>query len=110
MGTIMGKGPKHNNGKSRNNGIFKVAGHSFKNEKKGKPKEVTSKLKLISRKNNEKVSSLDDTMKELMEASVKSGKCFSGEDKKPKQIISKSKPAKVEEHEMEDLAESFLKH
>ena len=43
----MGKGPKHNNGKSRNNGIFKVAGHSFKNEKKGKPKEVTSKLKLV---------------------------------------------------------------
>ena len=44
----MGKGPKHNNGKSRNNGIFKIAGQNFKtSEKKGKAKEVTSKLKLV---------------------------------------------------------------
>ena len=47
LGLIMGKGPKHSNAKSRNNGIFKVAGHNFKNEKKGKPKEVTQKLKLV---------------------------------------------------------------
>jgi len=107
----MGKGPKHNNIKSRNNGIFKVAGQNFKDQKKkGKPKEVTSKLKLISRKNNEKVADLDDTMKHLMKASVNSGKSFSGEDKKPKQIISKAKPDNVEEHEMEDLAESLLKN
>ena len=43
----MGKGPKHNNNKSRSNGIFKVAGQNFKPEKKGKPKEVTSKIKLV---------------------------------------------------------------
>ena len=43
----MGKGPKHNNNKSRSNGIFKVAGQNFKTEKKGKPKEVTTKLKLV---------------------------------------------------------------
>ena len=43
----MGKGPKHNNGKSRNNGIFRVAGQKFKNEKKGKAKEDTSKVKLV---------------------------------------------------------------
>ena len=43
----MGKGPKHNNNKSRSNGIFRVAGQNFKTEKKGKPKEVTSKLKLV---------------------------------------------------------------
>ena len=43
---IMGKGPKHNS-KSRNNGIFKVAGQNFKQGNKGKPKEVTSKLKLV---------------------------------------------------------------
>ena len=43
----MGKGPKHSNGKSRNNGIFRVAGQNFKTEKKGKAKEVTSKLKLV---------------------------------------------------------------
>ena len=43
----MGKGPKHSS-KSRNNGIFKVAGQNFKvKDKKGKPKEVTSKLKLV---------------------------------------------------------------
>ena len=46
----MGKGPKHNNNKSRSNGIFKVAGQNFKTEKKGKPKEVTSKLKLVREK------------------------------------------------------------
>ena len=46
----MGKGPKHNNNKSRSNGIFKVAGQNFKTEKKGKPKEVTSKLKVVSDK------------------------------------------------------------
>ena len=45
----MGKGPKHSSSKSRNNGIFKVAGQNFKvKDKKGKPKEVTSKLKLVS--------------------------------------------------------------
>ena len=48
-------------------------------------------------------------MKQLQEASVKSGKCFSGEEKKPKQIISKRRSDTVEEHEMEDLAESLLK-
>ena len=46
MVNIMGKGPKHNS-KSRNNGIFKVAGQNFKQGNKGKPKEVTSKLKLV---------------------------------------------------------------
>ena len=44
---IMGKGPKHSNSKPRNNAIFKVAGQNFKTDKKGKPKEVTSKLKLV---------------------------------------------------------------
>ena len=48
-------------------------------------------------------------MKQLQEASVKSGKSFSGEEKKPKQIISKKRSDAVEEHEMEDLAESLLK-
>ena len=43
----MGKGPKHNIGKPRNNGIFKVAGQKFKNEKKGKAKEVTSNIKQV---------------------------------------------------------------
>ena len=44
----MGKGPKHSSSKPRNNGIFKVAGQNFKvKDKKGKPKEVTSKLKLV---------------------------------------------------------------
>ena len=47
MVIIMGKGPKHNSSKSRNNAIFKVAGTNFKSDKKGKPKEVTSKLKLV---------------------------------------------------------------
>ena len=42
----MGKSkPSYN--KPRTNGIFKVAGQNFKTEKKGKPKEVTSKLKVV---------------------------------------------------------------
>ena len=49
LGPNMGKGPKHNSSKPRNNGIFKVAGQNFKNDKKGKPKEVTSKLKLVGK-------------------------------------------------------------
>ena len=44
----MGKGPKHNIAKPRSNGIFKVAGQKFKNEKKGKAKEVTSNIKQVS--------------------------------------------------------------
>ena len=51
MVIIMGKGPKHNSSKSRNNAIFKVAGTNFKSDKKGKPKEVTSKLKLVKYNN-----------------------------------------------------------
>ena len=43
-----GKGPKHNMAKPRSNGIFKVAGMKFKNDKKGKPKEVTSNIKLVN--------------------------------------------------------------
>ena len=43
-----GKGPKHNMAKPRSNGIFKVAGMKFKNDKKGKPKEVTSNIKLVT--------------------------------------------------------------
>jgi hypothetical protein len=43
----MGKGPKHNLAKPRSNGIFKVAGMNFKKESKGKPKEVTSNIKLV---------------------------------------------------------------
>lgn len=44
----MGKGPKHNNAKPRSNGIFKVAGTNFKDKAgKGKPKEVSSNLKLV---------------------------------------------------------------
>jgi hypothetical protein len=44
----MGKGPKHNLAKPRSNGIFKVAGMNFKKESKGKPKEVTSNIKLVN--------------------------------------------------------------
>ena len=55
------------------------------------------------------MTELDDKMKQLQEASVKAGKAFSGEEKTPKHIISKSRSDKVQEHEMEDLTESLLK-
>ena len=53
----MGKSkPSYN--KPRTNGIFKVAGQNFKTEKKGKPKEVTSKLKVVRGKTVRMIRSL----------------------------------------------------
>ena len=42
---------KHNTSKpggGRTNAIFKIAGAHFKDKKSNKPKEVTSKLKMVS--------------------------------------------------------------
>ena len=104
----MGKGPKHSNSKSRNNAIFKVAGQNFKNEKKGKPKEVTSKLKLISRKNHEKVADLDATLSKLQHQSVDKGKSLAGERKnKPAELPITQKTKVVNDQEMDDLADSI---
>merc|ERR1712227_767133 len=113
LGLIMGKGPKHCNAKSRNNGIFKVAGQNFKNEKKGKPKEVTQKLKLISKRNNEKVTDLDATLRNLQKQSVVSGKSLAEgkiSEEKPKIIPATKKTEIVIDQEMDDLAESILKY
>jgi len=113
LGLIMGKGPKHSNAKSRNNGIFKVAGQNFKNEKKGKPKEVTQKLKLISKRNNEKVTDLDATLRNLQKQSVVSGKSLAEgkiSEEKPKIIPATKKTEIVNDQEMDDLAESILKY
>merc|ERR1712039_686966 len=104
----MGKGPKHNS-KSRNNGIFKVAGQNFKQGNKGKPKEVTSKLKLISRKNNEKVEDLDSTMKMLQHKGSVTGKSLAGDKEtveKPKIPVVPRKDL-VNDQMMDDLAESM---
>merc|ERR1711874_431132 len=75
----MGKGPKTNkNGKPRNNAIFKVVGGTFK-DKKGKPKEITSKLKSIANKTKSKIIELDTTLQQLQKDSVVSGTSLSGE-------------------------------
>merc|ERR1712059_182625 len=83
MGVIMGKGPKYGaNAKgSRNNGIFRVAGANFKNQK-GKPKEVISKLKVISMKNSSKVAELDKTLLTLQKTSAAEGVSVAGPQKK----------------------------
>ena len=107
----MGKGPKHSNAKSRNNGIFKVAGQNFKGGKKGKPKEVTSKLKLISRRNNEKVADLDATLSNLQKQSIIKGKSVTDSDiKKPSTIAPVKKNDNVNDQEMNDLADSISKY
>ena len=107
----MGKGPKHNNAKSRNNGIFKVAGQNFKGDKKGKPKEVTSKLKLISRRNNEKIADLDATLSQLQKQSVIKGKSVVESDvKQPSTVAVVKKSDNVNDQEMNDLADSISKY
>eukprot|EP00092_Neocalanus_flemingeri_P005540 GFUD01005971.1.p1 GENE.GFUD01005971.1~~GFUD01005971.1.p1 ORF type:complete len:109 (+),score=33.31 GFUD01005971.1:63-389(+) len=104
----MGKGPKHNNAKPRSNGIFKVAGTNFKNDKKGKAKGVTSNLKLISQKNSSKVVELDQTLLELQKASVIAGKSLGGEKTKVVQLEGeRRKVESVKEEDMEDLVESL---
>merc|ERR1711892_466494 len=101
-----GKGPKHNMAKPRSNGIFKVAGMKFKNDKKGKPKEVTSNIKLISHKNSKKIVELDQTLVELQKASVVAGKSLGGQKPTGRQVGEESnKVPKVEEEEMEELAD-----
>merc|ERR1712133_313891 len=108
-----GKGSKHSNAKSRNNGIFKVAGQNLKTEKKGKPKEVTQKLKLISKRNNEKVTDLDATLRNLQKQSVVSGKSLAEgkiSEEKQKIIPALKKTEIVNDKEIDDLAESILKY
>jgi len=104
----MGKGPKHNMAKPRSNGIFKVAGQKFKNEKKGKAKEVTSNIKQISLKNSKKVAELDKTLLELQKDSVIAGKSLGGSKPAGREVGEEiHKVDRVEEEEMHELAESF---
>jgi len=102
----MGKGSKHNSAKPRSNGIFKVAGQNFKsNQKKGKAKEITSNLKLLSRKNSSKVAELDETLSKLRETCNTTDKCINGEKPKGRQVGSKFKEVEsVAEAEIDDLA------
>merc|ERR1711970_1554349 len=73
-----GKGPKHGSAKgSRNNAIFRVAGSNFK-QMKGKPKEVTSKLKTFSQKNSSKVVELDKTLVALQKTCAAAGLSIAG--------------------------------
>jgi len=100
----MGKGPKYNSNKSRNNPIFKVVGVKDK-DKKGRAKEVVSKLKMISSKNRSKVLDLDDTLKQIQHTSVLKGQSISGVEKTSQAIaVAPVKAAVVKDAEMSDLA------
>ena len=124
----MGKGPKHNMAKPRSNGIFKVAGQKFKNEKKGKAKEVTSNIKQvkfyvlhqffaailtglfsqISLKNSKKVADLDRTLLELQKDSVLAGKSLGGSRPVGREVGEEvQKVQRVQEEEMQELADSL---
>eukprot|EP00088_Acartia_fossae_P009598 TRINITY_DN14679_c0_g1_i1.p1 TRINITY_DN14679_c0_g1~~TRINITY_DN14679_c0_g1_i1.p1 ORF type:complete len:109 (-),score=20.40 TRINITY_DN14679_c0_g1_i1:71-397(-) len=102
----MGKGPKHKLNKStRNNDIFKVVGVNMK-DKKGKPKEVMSRIKSIAVKNKNKTLDLDATLKDLQHASVSAGKPISGSVKTSESVPASAQKAEpVAEQQMEDLAD-----
>merc|ERR1712080_648104 len=98
-------------GHSRNHGIFKVVGANFK-DKKGKPKEVTSKLKknifsdkLIANKNKSKIEELDATLQQLQKSSVLEGKSLSGEKVAPKKVSPAPLKETVMETEVTDLTD-----
>ncbi|XP_023344811.1 uncharacterized protein LOC111714041 [Eurytemora carolleeae] len=101
----MGKGPKHNLGRNRNNAIFKVAGVNMK-DKKGKAKEVVSKLKVLNAKNKSKVMDLDNTLKQLQHSNALAGTSVSGKEKKDETIKpGPTKPENIKDTDMTDLAE-----
>jgi hypothetical protein len=81
--------------------------------KKGKPREVTSKLKkLISKKNVDKVAELDNTLKTMQHKAGLTGKSLAGEkDKFEKTLIPTVKRKDVvNDEEMNELADSMLNH
>merc|ERR1712080_261522 len=111
MGSDMGK--KHSSSKpgvGRTNAIFKIAGANFKDKKSGKPKEVTSKIKLISAVNRSKVIQLDKTLSELQHSSAKAGVSLAGN--KVTQVTplpQREVKEPVREEQMDELVESLHK-
>jgi len=67
----------------------------------------------ISKRNNEKVTDLDATLRNLQKQSVVSGKSLAEgkiSEEKPKIIPATKKTEIVNDQEMDDLAESILKY
>jgi len=86
----MGKKDKHKLGSSRNNPIFKVANGKLK--QKNKPKEVTTKLKKITKQKT--IKEVDDQLKSLQNNSISmNGKVKSKADTKinPSAVLEKKK-------------------
>ncbi len=107
----MGKGPKHGLNQVRHNPIFKVAGTALK-DKKGKPKEVTSKLKSVFNKGKnkadsaKKITDLDSQLSQLQKDSVERGKNMAGSAAMETPIAPLPvKPPRVEEADMVDLSQ-----
>ncbi len=81
----MGRKDKHKLGASRNNAVFKVVGAKVKKAGKGRPKEVSFKLRNI--KSKEAVAELDAKLAKIREDSVKIGG-----NKKPAKTATKIEP------------------
>merc|ERR1712212_483134 len=93
-------------GGGRTNAIFKIAGAHFKEKKSNKPKEVTSKLKMISMKNKTKVEELDATLVLMQKQSASDGVSVAG-GVTASQILPIERKVKVDEEQMDQLAESL---
>nr|AQS22634.1 hypothetical protein [Pseudodiaptomus poplesia] len=108
----MGKGPKHSLNRNRNNPIFKVAGASIK-DKKGKPKEVTTKIKAMSQlkhKSSEKIARLDSQLGLLQQTKAKEGVSLGGQTQASKSVTPSSDLANgqtVTNDNIHDLADSM---
>jgi len=93
-------------GGGRTNAIFKIAGAHFKEKKSNKPKEVTSKLKMISMKNKSKVEELDATLVLMQKQSASDGVSVAGSTT-ASQVMPVERKVKVAEEQMDQLADSL---
>ena len=104
----MGKKDKHKLGSTRNNPVFKVVGAKVKKQGKGRPKEVSLKLKkLANERAKSTVSELDNKLKKIQhDPNVKIGG-KPAEEKKPSQkVIPMAVTESVDSKEMDSMVPS----
>jgi len=77
-------------------------------DKKGKAKEVVSKIKSIASKTRLQVNQVDETLRNLQHSSAKSGTGLSGTERRPVPVaVAPAKPdsAVVKDADMTNLAD-----
>ena len=106
----MGKKDKHKLGATRNNPVFKVVGAKVKKQSKGRPKEVSLKLKkLANEKAKSTVDKLDSKLKQIQcDPNVKIG----GKEVKEKPSSVKITPmttSEVDSKEIDSMTDMLKK-